>query len=409
VCCALRASNKEDIGYRTFDYVVDLTAGTYTARRTGGFRPAPQISDGSSLPIFACVHRSVRLDTVDAAALLLTSTTSIIDWQYNANTGESTELGNDGRCLGMNPTDLGTHWFVTYCQGNRTRQANPLTLTSSNVADCVNYDFLYTAPDKSTTSHHDVFIQASGPAAFAVTSHYEAGFASSLLFGHVSENGYPIVCTGVGGGYKPSYDIFEVSLTGQICDIEGCMSPLLLDLNGDGIHTTSAADPVAFDLDGDGVREACGWTDPKTEEAFLFLDLHPDHRVENGRELFGTGTRMPDGGLAKNGFEALAVYDLPANGGNGDGRISREDAIWGRLRLWIDRDHDGVTDPANEVLSLDEAGVQSIDLNYSTSWAPDINLNDHRYRSMFTRQNRGDGPPAQQTLAVHDVLFLIKR
>jgi hypothetical protein len=122
------------------------------------------------------------------------------------------------------------------------------------------------------------------------------------------------------------------------------LCPLLLDLNGDGIHTTGLEAPVRF-WTFDAVRGYSGWTNPATEEAFLWLDLETDHAVTE-LELFGSRMPAPGGGVHRNGFQALEKYDGEVLGGDGDGRITTADRIWGRLRLWIDRNHDGSADPA---------------------------------------------------------------
>src|ERR1051325_6517569 len=132
---------------------------------------------------------------------------------------------------------------------------------------------------------------------------------------------------------------------------QGGLDPLVLDLNGDGIHTTGVADPVWFDLDGNGQKELLTWTDGTTAEGFLFIDLHHNGRIDDGSELFGIGTVMPDGTRAKDGFEGLAVYDRPENGGNGDGVLDANDAVWNQLRIWINTNHDGISQGA-EVTSL---------------------------------------------------------
>jgi len=67
-------------------------------------------------------------------------------------------------------------------------------------------------------------------------------------------------------------------------------------------------------------------------------------------------------------FAALGLYDLKAFGGNGDGVINQHDKIFSRLRIWVDLDHDGVSEPA-ELLTLKQAGIESIYLNYeAASW-----------------------------------------
>jgi len=187
------------------------------------------------------------------------------------------------------------------------------------------------------------------------------------------------------------------------CGEWGC-SPLVADLNGDGIRTTSVAtNPVQFDIDGDGRVESMGWTDPATEEGFLWLDLHPNHRVDDGRELFGIGTILPDGTRARDGFEALRMYDQVLAGGNADGQLDVGDAIWGRLRIWVDENHDGRSQPT-ETGPIHRYGVVSISLNYIIDNTPDVMGNIQRFRGRYLRRSVGNGVRYEE-LALHDVFF----
>jgi len=186
-------------------------------------------------------------------------------------------------------------------------------------------------------------------------------------------------------------------------------SPLILDLNDDGIHTTDFYQTVFFDIDGDGALDDIAWTNPDTEEAFLFLDLNHNGRCDNGLELFGNATLMPDGHPANHGFEALAVYDTTDFGGNEDGRISRDDLVWRHLRLWVDANHDGVSQ-GYEISRMRQQRVVAIDLNFAESDEMDGNLNTHPYQSIFLRKYRYPGsPPVLVQQAVHDVFFLLNQ
>ena len=133
--------------------------------------------------------------------------------------------------------------------------------------------------------------------------------------------------------------------------------PLVIDLGKSGFELTGIEDGVHFDMDLNGFAEKTGWI--TGDDAFLALDLNGDGNINNSGELFGDRTLLSDGTYAKSGFEALAQYDY-----NLDGLIDAHDEIYNRLLIWQDKNKDGISTP-DELMTLKEAGITSINLNYT--------------------------------------------
>src|SRR5262249_11202846 len=185
-----------------------------------------------------------------------------------------------------------------------------------------------------------------------------------------------IANTAGGGGGDCSVGDQQLLGTGD-SGFGGCGSPIIVDVEGEGFHLTSAANGVTFDISGTNHPIQIAWTATGFRNAFLELP-EADGMVRSGKDLFGNFTAQ-DKSKRPNGFLALAEWDEPDQGGNGDGVIDDHDAVWPRLRLWIDENHDGISQP-NELHPLQELGVFAISVNYFRSPREDEFGNKFRYR-----------------------------
>jgi hypothetical protein len=172
----------------------------------------------------------------------------------------------------------------------------------------------------------------------------------------------------------------------------GDPSPIMIDIKGStsNYRLTAPAQGVQFDIDNDGDHEQVSWPSADSEVAFLVLDRNGNGTIDNGSELFGTATPKSDGHLAANGFEALLDLDGGAHGS--DGKIDATDPTYFQLRLWFDRNHNGVSEPS-ELVSLGDAGVTTIFTAYRETSRTDKDGNAYRYKGQaLIRKNRNDVP-----------------
>jgi hypothetical protein len=192
-------------------------------------------------------------------------------------------------------------------------------------------------------------------------------------------------------------------LTEPVADASAC-APLLFLENPTSAASSPWTSPEAgvfFDVTGTGTPVRTAWTDPHSRSAFLTLP-GPDGLVHNGKQMFGNFSRQPPS-ANPNGFLALAEYDKPENGGNGDGTIDERDAVFAGLRLWIDENHDGISQPS-ELHWLPELGVTSISLKYQPSMRKDQFGNEIRYRARINAApSSGDADAGE---AIYSVIFV---
>ncbi|MFN3748267.1 MAG: cadherin domain-containing protein, partial [Sphingorhabdus sp.] len=131
----------------------------------------------------------------------------------------------------------------------------------------------------------------------------------------------------------------------------GMLSPVILDLDGDGLDIRSRKKSKAmFDMDGDGRADDTGWVGKG--DGMLVIDRNRDGRITRASELSFL-TEKPD---AKSDLEALAVLDS-----NKDGKLDARDTRFGELMVCIDANENGVSDEG-ELQTLAELGITEISL-----------------------------------------------
>ena len=155
-------------------------------------------------------------------------------------------------------------------------------------------------------------------------------------------------------------------------------SPIVLDTFDQGFHLTSLANGVQFRVLPGGPLQQMSWTDANWRNGWLVLDRNGNGTIDDFTELFGDLTPQPPSSTP-NGFLALAVFDGVSNGGNGNGYIDPGDSVYSRLRVWIDANHNGISEP-NELHTLQEIGIFKIGLKFHQTPFVDQYGNQFRYK-----------------------------
>ena len=169
----------------------------------------------------------------------------------------------------------------------------------------------------------------------------------------------------------------------------GMLSPIILDLDGDGVEMRSIKKAkAAFDMNGDGIADDTGWAG--RDDGFLVIDRNNDGRITHASEL----SFAAEDAEARSDLEALAALD-----NNGDGVLNDQDVRYGELKVWQDANGNGVTD-AGELKTLAEVGIAEISLRaQNREGSAGVGDNILLGTSSFTRANGSTGTVGNAVLA----------
>ncbi|ELS00858.1 hypothetical protein Xen7305DRAFT_00005590 [Xenococcus sp. PCC 7305] len=136
----------------------------------------------------------------------------------------------------------------------------------------------------------------------------------------------------------------------------GFVSPIAIDLNGDGVKTISIQQGVMFDILNTGEQVNTGWL--SGNDGFLAVDNDGNGQIDNQNELFG-------GNGVGEAFAKLESFDS-----NDDGVVNNADANFDQIMVWQDQNENGVTD-FGELQSLTAVGVATLNLDYQSNFTLD--------------------------------------
>ena len=132
-------------------------------------------------------------------------------------------------------------------------------------------------------------------------------------------------------------------------------TPIVLDLNGDGVQTLSIDEGVEFDILNDGSKIQTGWI--SGEDALLAIDNNGNGQIDDRSELFG--------GDIGEGFGKLKTFDS-----NNDGFVDNNDVNFSQLQVWQDANENGLTE-AGELVALESTNVVSLNTSYTDVFSVD--------------------------------------
>ncbi|HEY0283494.1 MAG TPA: hypothetical protein VGC27_12825, partial [Rhizomicrobium sp.] len=194
--------------------------------------------------------------------------------------------------------------------------------------------------------------------------------------------------TGPWGGYYSTQPMFNY------------WSPVVLDLDGNGIDLVSANSMSApwFDMDGDGYRDQTGWVGPN--DGILVIDRDGDGLITKGEEI--SFSRDENGAVSD--LEGLRAYDT-----NQNGMIDASDAQFSELRVWQDANQDGICE-AGELTTLAERSIAAINLTLTPTGNSLDDLTDNVIygTTQFLRSDGSTGLTGDVALLYHHNGFVMQ-
>ena len=148
-------------------------------------------------------------------------------------------------------------------------------------------------------------------------------------------------------------ELFQLRQSAPCPSSGGGGEPVVIDLDGDGLSLSTTR--VKFDLLGDGTMQSTTWVG--SNEGFLALDRDGNGLINSVRELMGNRSQCGDH-LCYDGLEAMKALDS-----NKDNVLNAKDAVFTRLTVWVDANHDGVSQPG-ELSSLASRGITAVHLTH---------------------------------------------
>jgi hypothetical protein len=149
---------------------------------------------------------------------------------------------------------------------------------------------------------------------------------------------------------------FDYEISGSSLSLTNVEDPIIVDLGTPGIEIGNNPSGTNFDLNVDGFAELLTW--PGGEDALLVLDYDGSGAIEDGTEVVSP--------RFQNGYYSSSVDALTSLDTNADGVINCNDDQFDDLMLWIDQDHDGVSQ-SGELYSLADKDIVSFNLDASST------------------------------------------
>ena len=199
---------------------------------------------------------------------------------------------------------------------------------------------------------------------------FTSGTAGDVVIDNLPTTG-SVVDTWV-NGVEQSVDYTGTNGTGTIdgYGANGPPDPVILNLNGGQVQTTSLSASIAyFDMQNDGYKERTGWA--TTGEGMLVYDpTNPDARITHDSQ-FVAGTSV-----------------LQGMDSNHDGVLNVSDSAWKDLRVWVT---DGTANfKEGQLQTLSGLGISSITLDAAQN-IQNNNGNTVLSESTFTWANGNTG------------------